>query len=700
MVVGVDLDDLVHPLERQEDAALPGNACAGQTGAAPSSRDWHAELGRQPDDADDIVGVARADHDVRQPVRGGQRLVMSVVVADGIAGEYLFRTKPVDQPLVDIGHGPNVEQPAEPRLRQSIERVRGAVVARWGAWRPGPGWATLDKAYEPHRQFAVIPPSPDADVTSQLLAFVERTSDLVGVVDEQSRVLYLNEAARKRLGVGDASDLTTADVFPPEAFARYYDEIRPILLRAGTWRGELPVLTGLGEAVPMALTIVALVAGGGEVNGLVTFGREIDRPVTAREPALVYDELTGLPGRGILDDRLRVALARAARGGRRVAVLLADVDAMKDINDSFGHAVGDDVLRGMARAMASGLRTGDTVARYGGDEFVMIVDGLDESDTAWQFAERLQEAVSRAPVETAAGALVVTASFGLAVGSASDSSAELLQRADAAMYRAKALGTGKIVVFEGGAEANFSTLTDELAVAVSHGQIDPHVQPVVDLGTGEVVGYQGLARWNHPQRGLLDAEQFVDAAANTPILPVVDLAVIRRTAAVAARTEHLGRRLRAYGHLSRRLIGNVDVERYLLEIVDDLGSSPSDLSVEIAHALIARPSRRVESALRNLREAGFRTVLSAVDGECEVNQIIEYGFHELRLAPSLVRDARRDPTRRRVAHATIALAHALGLTVMAVGIETDAERVELRDAECDYGEGNFFGPVQPADAIA
>ena len=204
----------------------------------------------------------------------------------------------------------------------------------------------------------------------------------MGVVDEQSRVLYLNEAARKRLGVGDAADLTTADVFPPQAFARYYDEIRPVLLRTGTWRGELPVLTGLGEAVPMALTIVARVAAGGEVNGLVTFGREIETPPGARSPPLVYDELTGLPGRGILDDRLRVALARAARDGRRVAVILADVDAMKDINDSFGHAVGDDVLRGLARAMSGGVRGGDTVARFGGDEFVMLVDGLDESDTA------------------------------------------------------------------------------------------------------------------------------------------------------------------------------------------------------------------------------------------------------------------------------------------------------------------------------
>ena len=132
--------------------------------------------------------------------------------------------------------------------------------------------------------------------------------------------------------------------------------------------------------------------------------------------------------------------------------------------------------------------------------------------------------------------------------------------------------------------------------------------------------------------GLLEAEQFVDIVANTPVLSVVDLAVLRRTAAAAARAARSGLRVRAYGHLSRRLIGDVDVARYLAEIVDELRIAPSDLCVEIAHALVAQPSPRIERALRDLRATGVRMVLSAVDGECEVNQIVEYGFDELRLA--------------------------------------------------------------------
>ena len=140
------------------------------------------------------------------------------------------------------------------------------------------------------------------------------------------------------------------------------------------------------------------------------------------------------------------------------------------------------------------------------------------------------------------------------------------------------------------------------------------------------------------------------------------------------------------------------VERYLTEIVDDLGIAPSDLCVEIAHTLVARPSRTVGSSLRSLREIGVRIVLSSVDGECEVNEIVEHGFDELRLARRLVRDSGLDATRRRVAHGTIALARALGLTVIAVGVETDAERDDMRDAGCDYGQGNFFGSVRPAAA--
>src|SRR5690349_9613452 len=148
---------------------------------------------------------------------------------------------------------------------------------------------------------------PAADVASQLLAYMEMTSDLVGVVDDQSRLVYLNDAARKRLGIGDPTGLTTADLFPPNVFARYYDEIRPALVNHGRWSGELPVLSSEDEPIPMAVTIVGRTRAAGAVTGLVLHGRELDRPVsTTTGPPFMHDELTSLPRRSLLDDRMRV----------------------------------------------------------------------------------------------------------------------------------------------------------------------------------------------------------------------------------------------------------------------------------------------------------------------------------------------------------------------------------------------------------
>ena len=542
-------------------------------------------------------------------------------------------------------------------------------------------------------------PDGTDDVIAQLLAFVEHTSDLVGVVDETSRVLYLNEAARKRLGVGAATDLTTAHIFPPQVFARYYDEIRPTLVRSRTWSGELPVLTASGEAVPMALTIVARGGLAGEITGLVTLGREITSGSVDLANQFVHDDLTGLPRRAILDDRTRVALVRAAREGHFVAIVVVDVDAMKDVNDTFGHAAGDDVLRVLAHRMTRVVRTSDTVARVGGDEFVLLFDGVENVEAAFALAERVRDTIARHPINTSDGEISVTASLGIAIGAAHGEPAELLARADTAMYRAKAVGAGHAVVFDDDSELDIVTIADEFAVAVSHGQIRPHLQTVVDLRSGAVIGYQGVARWEHTERGLLDASDFIDLVAESPTAPVVDLAVFRRTAAAAARAARRGERVRAYGHVSRRLLGDLDVERYFGEIADELALAPPDLYVEVAYQLVARRSPAVKGALHAFRDAGIRTVLSNVDVECEVSTIVGYGFDEVRLARRLVRDATTDHARRQVASATIALAHALDLPVVAVGIETEADRDAMLDLGCDHGQGLYFGPIVPAGDV-
>jgi diguanylate cyclase (GGDEF)-like protein len=535
------------------------------------------------------------------------------------------------------------------------------------------------------------------DVASQLLAYMDMTSDLVGVVDDHSRLVYLNEAARKRLGVGDPTGLTTADLFPPHVFARYYDEIRPALVHDGRWSGELPVLSASDEPVPMVVTIVGRTQAGGSITGLVLHGRELARPHPAPSgPHFMHDELTLLPTRSILDDRMRVALARAGREANLVAVVLIDVDSLKDVNDTYGHAAGDEVLRVLARRMSRIVRDADTVARVGGDEFVVLLDGLIDAEAAIALSNRLREAVCRTALDIDGMELSVGASFGVALGERGDEPAELLRRADTAMYRAKARGGDNVVVFDDETEVSVTTITDEFAVAVSHGLIRPHVQPIIDLHTHEVVGYQGVARWDHPDRGLLAADMFIDIVANTPMAPVVDLAVLRRTAAVAARVARRGSQARAYGHLSRRLVGDPRLDQYLAEISGELAISMTDLCIEIAHPIVARGSVAVKSALRAVREAGARTVLTGLHGECDVSEIVEHAFDELRLARRLIHAAARDPEQHRIVTATVALAHALDLPVIAVGVETEAEELAMLDAGCDFAQGDYYSPVVPA----
>ena len=286
-----------------------------------------------------------------------------------------------------------------------------------------------------------MPTGPsESHLAHQLIGFVERTSDVVGIVDHESRVVYLNDTGRKRLGVSDIAGFTTNDLFPPAAFTKYYEEVRPALLRYRAWHGELALLAASGEVIPMDVTVTADVGPGGEVRTLVAFGRELGRASASSGPDAEYDELTGLPGRGSLDQRLAAALARRTRDGRGVAVIFADVDGMTEINETFGRPVGDSVLKRIARVMSHAMRTGDTVARVGGDEFVVLLEGLEENDTAWEVTERLRNAVCAGPDDRSDDAPVVTTSLGLVIVDPGEAPEELLRRADSAMRRAAGRG--------------------------------------------------------------------------------------------------------------------------------------------------------------------------------------------------------------------------------------------------------------------
>jgi diguanylate cyclase (GGDEF)-like protein/PAS domain S-box-containing protein len=282
-----------------------------------------------------------------------------------------------------------------------------------------------------------------------LEAVFESTPDLVGITDDRGGVVYVNPAARERFGLGDvdAHALTTERIYPPEAFELYYGEIRPQLVRGQSWAGIVPMYDHRGGVIDVWQTVVAGIGAAKSIEWLVSIGRDVTEQQEAQadlEYRATHDALTGLPNRTMLLDHLRLALARQDREERGVGIVFIDLDGFKEVNDRYGHDAGDVVLREVAERLAAVTRPSDTVARYGGDEFVVLLDGLgDGANEAEAIAGRLIDAISSVPISFGRR-VTVTASAGVAIAPGRvDNPERLITAADRLMYRAKRDGGGR-----------------------------------------------------------------------------------------------------------------------------------------------------------------------------------------------------------------------------------------------------------------
>jgi diguanylate cyclase (GGDEF)-like protein/PAS domain S-box-containing protein len=435
------------------------------------------------------------------------------------------------------------------------------------------------------------------------------------------------------------------------------------------------------------------------------------RDITERKRAEVaiahqatHDPLTGLPNRVLLEDRLQQAIARSQRDRTSVAVLFIDVDRLKVINDTRGHAVGDQLLCTVADRLERAIRPTDALARLGGDEFVIVTEGFSQQDGPRHLVERISAVLSE-PVQIDGIEVEVTVSIGVAASGPHGDPSTLLRDADAAMYQAKERGRNQYVVFD---ESLRRRTTDRLATeaalrgALASGELEVHYQPVVELTAGRVVGVEALVRWQHAELGWLLPTDFIAVAEETGA--IIDLGEhVLRTAC-----EEVVGWTRAHAdigplsvsvNLSARQLIRPELVDIVRRALADSGLDPSHLCLELTESVLLDDARASARALSDLKELGVRIAVDDFGtGYSSLTYLQRFPVDTLKVDRSFVDGvstaggARGD---RAIVAGVIDLAHAFGLTTVAEGVETPEQLEALRQLGCEQAQGYLWSPALP-----
>jgi diguanylate cyclase (GGDEF)-like protein/PAS domain S-box-containing protein len=425
---------------------------------------------------------------------------------------------------------------------------------------------------------------------------------------------------------------------------------------------------------------------------------------------VLHDSLTGLPNRLSFVDALGDALSKAAVSGSPVGILFLDLDHFKLINDSLGHHAGDALLRAVAPRLRSHLRPGDVVARFGGDEFGILIDRLADEGEAIAIADRVAAAFTQ-PFSLDGVDHFVSASIGVAVSRTTEErtiNAELLIRdADAAMYRAKEGGRARCVLFDAEMRAGAMRRLEverELRHALDRDELALYYQPVVNLRSGEMAGLEALVRWRHPERGTLDPAEFVSIAEDSGLIEPIGRWVQERACRQAVEWHQLrpdSRPLDVAVNLSARQVAHRDLPATVEEIIARTGLDPVNLRLEITESVLVEESATAISSLHALNELGVRLVLDDFGtGYSSLAYLNRFPFHALKIDRSFVDALGIEQEATAIVEAIIGMARALSLEAIAEGVESEVQLAELRRLECDYAQGHLFHAAMPEREVS
>ncbi len=538
---------------------------------------------------------------------------------------------------------------------------------------------------------------------ARFASLVQHASDLITVVGADATITYQSPSSERVLGyrpeelVGTRFDRLVATddadrllhlLADGSAYARRDGDLIEctLLHRDGSLRQFEILHTNLLEDQ--------------HVRGIVLNARDISERKAFEEQLshqAFHDPVTNLPNRALFVERVRHAISRARREDRQLGVIFLDIDDFKTINDSLGHGAGDATLIDVAKRLSDSIRSSDTAARFGGDEFVVLMEDLEGVESAVEVAERILEGLRR-PLTVAGKELSLRGSVGISImeGDSTASADDLIRDADAAMYIAKRDGKGGYRLFEPEMHAGVLArleLRADLQRALEHGMFEMHYQPIVRLNDGCVCGMEALLRWQHPERGLVAPNDFIPFAEETGLIVPIGRWVLReacRQAMAINRVLREGPALFMCVNLSVKQLQHSDVIADVRDALNESELEPSLLTMEITESMLIDDPEIAVTKLAELRELGVRIAMDDFGtGYSSLSYLSRFPVDIIKMDRSFLRE-NASPETHDLSSAVVALGSSLALEVVAEGIEVDEQLERLRDLGCELGQGFHF----------
>ena len=543
-----------------------------------------------------------------------------------------------------------------------------------------------------------------------LESILESEPDCVKVVAPDGTLLQMNRAGLAMLEVEDIEQARAVGLmnFIEPGHRKTFAEFHRNVCAGGSGTLEFLVRGRLGTERWLETHATPLRGTDGGITALLGITRDITAKKRAEEliwRQANFDLLTGLPNRFMFHERLEQEIRNARRSGKTLALIFLDLDDFKGINDTRGHAVGDRVLVEAAQRIAACVRASDTVARLGGDEFTVLLPQLYDSTSAEQIAAAIIARLKEPFVpEGGHGAVFLSASAGITLHPDDGDDAEtLLRNADQAMYAAKARGRNRYSYFTPALQAQAQArqeLLGDLRRALAEGQFILYFQPIVELASTRLVKAEALLRWAHPVRGLVSAGEFIPLAEETGLIQPLGEWVFREATRWASHWAGLHAPGFQIGvNISPAQLHNdaLNIDAWLAAIAE-AGLAGASLVAEITESVLLDPDPEVAGKLSRLRSAGVQMAIDDFGtGYSALSYLKHFAVDYLKIDQTFVHDLATDAHDRALTEAIIAMAHRLGLKVIAEGVETEAQRSLLVAAGCDYGQGYLFARPLPAE---